>query len=165
MDIHVVAAGKISWNGRVARCALGRGGVRLDKREGDGATPVGRFPILAVRYRPDRVAQPSTRLPVRALAPSDGWCDDPADPAYNRPVTLPYPARCETLWRGDGLYDRLCLIGHNTDPVIPGHGSAIFIHQATPDYAPTEGCIALARGDLTLLLADLAPAAWIHITA
>ncbi len=164
MDVVVTGTGLITWNDRAARCALGRGGVRRDKREGDGATPAGRFPILAVRYRPDRVREPATRLPVKALTPADGWCDDPSDVAYNRPVTLPYPARCEALWRDDALYDRLCLIGHNTVPVVPGHGSAIFIHQATPDYAPTEGCVALAPDDLARLLADLAPPAWICIT-
>jgi L,D-peptidoglycan transpeptidase YkuD (ErfK/YbiS/YcfS/YnhG family) len=138
-----------------ARCALGRGGV-LDaalKREGDGASPLGAWPIRRVLYRPDRGAPPATALPCAALEPDDGWCDDPGDGAYNRPVKHPYSASAERLWREDGIYDVIVVLGHNDDPVRPGAGSAIFLHLARPDYAPTEGCVALARADLEILLA------------
>lgn len=71
---------------RALRCALGPAGRSAAKREGDGATPVGRFPLRRVLYRADRLPLPETGLPVQALDPGDGWCDDPADAAYNRPV-------------------------------------------------------------------------------
>jgi L,D-peptidoglycan transpeptidase YkuD (ErfK/YbiS/YcfS/YnhG family) len=100
---------------------------------------------------------PSTRLPAAPIAPQDGWCDDPADPAYNRLVPLPYPARHERLWREDEIYDLLIVLGHNDDPVVPGLGSAIFLHIARPDWGPTEGCVALARADLEALLARARP--------
>jgi L,D-peptidoglycan transpeptidase YkuD (ErfK/YbiS/YcfS/YnhG family) len=157
MDIHVDPTGVLVWPRAAARCALGRGGVVRDKREGDGATPAGCFPLRRVLFRPDRVAPPQTRLDVQALARDDGWCDDPDDPRYNRPVTRPYPGRHEALWRADGLYDVLVVLGYNDDPVRPGLGSAIFLHVAKPDFAPTEGCIALALPDLLALLEDCAP--------
>ncbi len=141
------------------RCALGRAGINYvnAKREGDGSTPCGRFPLRRVLYRADRIQRPMTGLPVQALTPADGWSDDPADPLYNRPVTLPHPYSHEALWRDDGLYDIIVVIGHNDDPVVLGHGSAVFIHVATPDYAPTEGCVALAAADLLELIENCRP--------
>jgi L,D-peptidoglycan transpeptidase YkuD (ErfK/YbiS/YcfS/YnhG family) len=157
MDVRVAPEGAVSWPGHQVACALGRGGVRIDKREGDGATPVGRFPLHGVRYRADRIACPETALPCQPIAPADGWCDDPTDSSYNRPVLLPYPGRCERMWRDDGLYDLLVVVGHNDDPVVAGAGSAIFLHVAGEGYPPTEGCIALALPDLRRLVAALAP--------
>ncbi len=157
MEVTVSAAGTLSWNGREIRCALGRGGVRQDKHEGDGATPIGRFPIRRLFYRPDRLPAPVTRLPATPLTPAHGWCDDPAHPDYNREVRLPHPARCESLWRDDAIYDLIVVLGHNDDPVEPGRGSAIFLHLAREGYTPTEGCVALARPDFVALLATLGP--------
>jgi L,D-peptidoglycan transpeptidase YkuD (ErfK/YbiS/YcfS/YnhG family) len=134
------------------RAALGRGGVTTDKREGDGATPLGPLAVRRVLYRADRVGRPRTRLPVLPLAPHDGWCDDPADADYNRPVRLPHPGRHEALWRADGVYDVIGVLGWNDGPVERGRGSAIFLHVARPDYAPTEGCVALALPDLLAAL-------------
>lgn len=147
--------GTLSWPGGGAsmRAACGRGGVDPIKREGDGVTPAGRFPLRWVYYRPDREAAPPTELPVRALDPGDGWCDAPADPLYNRPVRLPYPASCEALWRADRVYDLVVVLGHNDRPAVAGLGSAIFVHVAREGHAPTEGCIALALGDLRRLVA------------
>jgi len=157
MDIHVFPDGTLEWSGHRVRCAVGRAGVRTDKREGDGATPAGVFDVRSVMYRPDRIARPRTALLVRAIDANDGWCDDPGDPAYNRLIRLPHPARHERLWRDDGLYDLIAVIGYNDDPVVPGAGSAIFLHGAGPGYPPTEGCIALAIGDLVAVLAECAP--------
>ena len=138
------------------RAAFGRGGVveAAAKREGDGATPLGTWPLLRVLFRPDRVAAPQTALLVAAMKPDDGWCDDPADPAYNQPVTHPYPASAERMWREDGLYDVVVVLAHNNDPPAPGLGSAIFLHCARGDYATTEGCVALARDNLLAVLRD-----------
>lgn len=148
-------------------CAIGRGGATLAKREGDGATPVGCFRFRRLVYRPDRVTPPAAgwRLPATPIGTSDGWCDDPADAAYNRPVTLPYPASAERMWRDDRLYDIVVILGHNDDPPIPGEGSAIFMHVAKPDYAPTEGCVALAPEDLCRLLTLVGPDDVIEIVA
>lgn len=145
--------GTVAFAGRRAACALGRNGISLLKREGDGATPAGRWPLRRVLYRADRIAQPRTGLPLVAISQDDGWCDAPGDPAYNCPVRLPYPASAECLWREDRLYDIIVVLGHNDDPVVPGFGSAIFMHVAEPDYGPTAGCIGVSRQDLIALLA------------
>lgn len=143
---------------RTFRCALGRGGVRpaADKREGDGASPLGSWPMRRLLYRADRGGPPTTALPSQLIGPDDGWCDAPGDPAYNRPVRLPYPASAEHLWLEDHVYDLIVVLGHNDDPPAPGMGSAIFLHLARPDYAPTAGCVALARPDLEAVLARAA---------
>src|SRR5579863_9826678 len=157
------SAGRLSWPGGAAVAACGWGGVRPDKREGDGATPAGRFPLLEGLYRADRILAPSTGLPICALRPDDGWVDDPADPRYNQLVSLPYPAHHEEMWRADGVYDLVVVIGYNTDPPLPGRGSAIFLHVARPDFAPTVGCIAIARDVLAGLLGSLGPGSMITI--
>ena len=153
MIITVSRDGTLEANGKTYTCALGKGGVKEDKKEGDGATPVGRFPLRRIYYREDRVELPRIRLPHLPLSPDDAWCDDPDYPLYNTKVVTPYPARTEPLWRDDHLYDVLVVLGHNDDPVVPGAGSAIFLHVAAPDYAPTEGCVALALEDLMEVLA------------
>lgn len=141
-------------------CALGRAGLVQDKREGDGGTPLGRFPLRELRYRQDRLSAPETRLPLFPIAPSDGWCDAPEDEAYNRPVRLPYPASAEKMWRSDALYDLVTVLGHNDDPVVPGAGSAIFFHLAKEEdgcLKPTEGCVALRLEDMLQVLALCGP--------
>jgi L,D-peptidoglycan transpeptidase YkuD (ErfK/YbiS/YcfS/YnhG family) len=125
-------------------CGLGKGGVRADKREGDGATPLGRFPILGGFVRTDRWRRPRTRVPVQAIRPDHGWCDDPTDRRYNRPIRLPAKARHERMWREDGLYDLVLDLACNRGPIRRGRGSAIFLHLARPGFRPTEGCIAVA---------------------
>jgi len=159
--------GRLEVGGRSVRCALGAAGVvpAEAKREGDGTTPAGTWPLRRVLYRADRGGRPRTGLAVLEIAPDDGWCDAPGDPCYNRPVRLPYPARAERLWREDGLYDLLVVLGHNDDPPVPGRGSAVFLHLARPDYAPTEGCVAAARADLEALLALAGPGDALEIVA
>jgi L,D-peptidoglycan transpeptidase YkuD (ErfK/YbiS/YcfS/YnhG family) len=159
----VYEKGTLSWPGGSARAACGKAGVRADKREGDHASPAGTFPLMCAFYRPDRLAASSTRLPLAAMKPSDGWVDDPGDPRYNTLVTLPYSASHEELWRADGLYDLLVVIGYNTAPVAPGKGSAIFLHVAAADFSGTEGCIAVAREVLVSLMGLLGPGSTITI--
>jgi L,D-peptidoglycan transpeptidase YkuD (ErfK/YbiS/YcfS/YnhG family) len=158
-------AGRLKWPGGSAPAAVGRGGVRTNKKEGDGATPAGIYPLVFGLYREDRIKLPPSRLPMRALAPHDAWVDDPTDARYNSLVTLPYPARTERMWRNDGIYDVLIVIGYNMKPVIPGAGSAIFLHIARPNLSATEGCVAVDRAVLVNLVPLLAPESSITIAA
>lgn len=144
--------GRLYWSGGSAVAAVGRAGVRAEKQEGDGATPAGTYPLVSIFYRQDRIAPPASGLPVNPLAPNHGWVDDPKDVNYNQLVLLPYPASAERMWREDDLYDALVVIGYNMEPVIPGAGSAIFLHIATPDLAATAGCIAVRKDVLLGLL-------------
>jgi L,D-peptidoglycan transpeptidase YkuD (ErfK/YbiS/YcfS/YnhG family) len=158
-----VSAGFLSWPGGRVRAAIGKGGLKADKREGDGGTPVGIFPLRELWYRPDRIALPKICLPSRAIGLDSGWSDDPTDPLYNRFVPLPHGYGHERLWREDALYDLIVPLGYNDDPPMPGKGSAIFLHCARPDYAPTEGCVAIARSDLLILISDCGPDTHIDI--
>ncbi|MEE8351520.1 MAG: L,D-transpeptidase family protein [Rhodospirillales bacterium] len=156
MEINVWAPGTLSWKGKYFRCAIGRGGIAANKVEGDGVTPVGVLSLRQVFYRPDRLGAPETGLAVRALELDDGWCDEPTHDAYNRLVKTPFAAGHETLWRDDGIYDIIVVIGYNDDPVVTGKGSAIFLHVAKEGYKPTQGCVALTEGDLLALLRECA---------
>lgn len=147
--------GLLVAGGLTVACALGRSGIARHKREGDGATPSGSWHPVAVRWRPDRLPRPATVLPVRPIGPADGWCDDPGDRRYNRPVQLPYPGRHEELWRGDRLYDVIVVLDYNLAHPRPGAGSAIFLHVAGPGFPPTQGCIAVAPEAMRRLLARI----------
>jgi L,D-peptidoglycan transpeptidase YkuD (ErfK/YbiS/YcfS/YnhG family) len=118
-----------------------------------------------VLYRPDRGEAPATALPVGPIAPDDGWCDATEDPDYNRPVRLPHPTSAERMWREDGLYDLVVVLGHNDDPPVAPMGSCIFLHLARPGYLPTEGCVAVSREDMTALLALAKPGDAVEIRA
>lgn len=157
--------GRFVFDGRTVRCALGKAGVvdAVTKREGDGASPAGRWVMRRVFYRPDRVVRPETALPVQPIDPADGWCDAPDDPAYNRRIATPYPASHEKMWRDDHVYDVVVELGYNDNPPVPGRGSAIFMHLARPDWSGTEGCIALDLQDLLAVLKVAPPGSAVEI--
>lgn len=137
------------------RCAIGKNGVIKDKKEGDGKTPLGDWRFLYGYYRNDRIDPPNSKLSFSAITKKDGWCDDPDHASYNQAITLPFTASHECLWRDDHLYDLVLVINHNQDPILPGQGSAVFLHIARPDYAGTEGCVAMALADWQELLPSL----------
>ncbi len=146
-------------DGVATPCVIGRSGpvAAADKREGDGHTPLGVFALREALLRPDRnINPPLTALPWRWLRPGDGWSDDPADPAYNRPVSHPHAFSAEHLWRDDGLYDVIVPLGYNDAPPVPGRGSAIFLHCTAPRHPTTDGCVAIDREALVALLPWLA---------
>jgi L,D-peptidoglycan transpeptidase YkuD (ErfK/YbiS/YcfS/YnhG family) len=136
---------------------LGRTGVAANKREGDGATPRGRFRLLRLWWRADRSPRPATLLPARRIDPALAWCEDPADRRYNRAFRRSANEPGDRLWRGDRLYDLVIEISHNTRPRIARRGSAVFVHVARPDRSGTAGCVALGMNDLRRLLARIGP--------
>ncbi len=137
--------------------ALGRGGIKANKREGDGSTPRGSFRLKRLWWRADRHPRPATMLPVQRISADDGWCEDPADRRYNRPVKLSPQSKADRLKRADQLYDFIVEIDHNTRPRIAGRGSAVFIHVTRPGFAPTAGCVALRLDTLRRLLKQVGP--------
>jgi len=163
MKITVHGSGDLICDEHHFRCAVGRGGVGTKTGEGDGITPIGQYALRTVYFRPDRIITPKTGLPVIALTPTDGWCDDPAHRHYNHKISLPFTARHEQMWRDDGLYDVVVVIGYNDHPVVPALGSAIFMHVARPEYDTTEGCVALSRNDLLTVLERCGPGSLIDI--
>jgi L,D-peptidoglycan transpeptidase YkuD (ErfK/YbiS/YcfS/YnhG family) len=145
------------------RCALGRSGRRVLKREGDGASPAGRHRIVAAYYRGDVQIGLRAMVPIKRMSRDDGWCDDPGDRNYNRPVRLPYRASVETMWRQDHLYDVVLVLDYNLRPRVRYRGSAIFLHLAQSDYAPTEGCVAVSAKDMPRLLRFLRRECYLYL--
>lgn len=158
---------RLAGPGFDAACVFGKSGLVASelKREGDGATPIGLWPVRRAFYRADRLTQPASALRLDPIHDEDGWCDAQGDGAYNRPVRLPYPASHERLKREDGLYDLIVVLGHNDDPASPGAGSAIFLHCRPDHDRGTLGCIAIAREDLVTLIGRLQPGDAIAIEA
>ncbi|MGA7489882.1 MAG: L,D-transpeptidase family protein [Xanthobacteraceae bacterium] len=142
---------------------LGRGSIRANKHEGDGATPRGRFRLVRLWWRADRHPRPQTLLPVRRITPDLSWCENTTDRRYNRPFRRAPADAGDRLWREDHLYDFIIEIDHNTRPRVAGRGSAVFVHVARPNRSPTAGCVALTAGDLLRLLAWLGAATRIAI--
>lgn len=163
MNLIVNPTGRAIWNNTSYPCAFGSGGISFRKKEGDGATPAGMFELRRVFFRPDRIGAPSTRLPVTALRPTDGWCDHPEHTNYNQYVTLPFDGDHETLWRDDHVYDLIVVVGHNDQPVVRGKGSAVFIHVAAPNYRKTRGCIAFSKTHLLEILDQWSPESKLEI--
>lgn len=164
VTLHVISArSKRGWLKRgmlYLPCAIGKGGIRALKREGDGATPPGCLALKSLFYRRDRRLPPRSPLNKRPLKPADGWCDDANASCYNRLIALPVaPAAAiksyEEMCRTDRLYDVVGILDYNLRPALRGRGSAIFLHQSRDEtLPPTAGCLALNPRDLALLLTD-----------
>lgn len=175
MSKILVKNNRLEWGGKAYVCAIGKGGFSKDKKEGDGATPIGTFALRECWYRADRLAMPQTELPLHIIHENDGWCDDPKSTDYNKHILIPPPVggrlggghTCsaeqimpppqpspygggsyERLWRDEHVYDLIVPLGYNDESPVPGKGSAIFLHLAKPGYPGTEGCVALALADL-----------------
>jgi L,D-peptidoglycan transpeptidase YkuD (ErfK/YbiS/YcfS/YnhG family) len=159
--IHTAAGdprrGWLTAGGRTVPVALGRGGVRANKREGDGGTPKGTFRPRRLWWRADRHPRPLTFLPVRAIRPEDAWCEDPSSRHYNQPMRLDREQSGDRLRRDDHLYDFIVEIDHNSSPRIAGRGSAVFLHLACGNFAPTAGCVSMTKSTMLRLLARLGP--------
>ena len=164
-DSADTSRGWAALGGRRWRCTVGEGGIREDKVEGDAATPAGEYPLRRIYFRNDRLVLPKVRLPARPISEHDGWCDDPRSPTYNRLVHVPNDWSAERMWREDGLYDLVVVVGYNDDPPEGEWGSAIFLHVARDDSAPTKGCVAFALADLMELVPLLGPATRLRVLA
>jgi len=149
--------GWLTAGGCTIPVALGRGGIKANKREGDGGTPKGTFRPLRLWWRADRHPRPPTFLPVRVIRPEDAWCEDPASRHYNQPVRLPQDRGGDRLTRGDRLYDFIVEINHNSAPRIASRGSAVFLHLARDNFGPTAGCVSMTKSAMLHLLARLGP--------
>lgn len=149
------AAASGSFKGLNFRAGLGAEGVvaAAEKREGDGKTPLGIYPLRYILWRKDRMPPPQTSLKITALSPNYGWCDEGGHISYNQFVKLPFSGGYEVLWREDGLYDIIIVVGFNDFEVRPFGGSAIFIHCLAPNSSPTKGCVALTKKDLLAVIA------------
>ena len=137
--------------GRFA-CAIGRAGLTTNKIEGDHKTPVGEFKFKKIYYRKDKLGEMIFQIPFAIIAENDGWCDDPKSKLYNQHVQFPFDSSAEKLFRDDDLYDIICVLNYNTNPIVPGKGSAIFLHICKPNFAGTEGCVAIEKKNILKLV-------------
>ena len=165
MTTITVTGNQLIYKEQSYACAIGRGGIGAKQGEGDGITPIGSFYPRECWYRADLLDEPKTQLPLRVIHEDDGWCDDSTKPEYNRHITLPFAPSHEKLWRDDNTYNIIVPLSYNDAPVVPGKGSAIFLHVAKPGYSPTEGCVALAQADLLAILPYLSAQSRIEIKA
>ena len=135
----------------IFKCSTGKKGLKKSKKEGDKCTPIGLFSLGKIYYRPDRLDRPETNLKIIPIKKNTGWCDDPKSKYYNREISLPSRIKHERLYKKDNSYDLLLVINYNTTKTIPYKGSAIFLHL-TSNYKKTNGCIAVSRKDLYIIL-------------
>jgi L,D-peptidoglycan transpeptidase YkuD (ErfK/YbiS/YcfS/YnhG family) len=149
--------GWLTAGGQTVPVALGRGGIRANKREGDGGTPRGTFRPRRLWWRADREPRPRTFLPVRAIGPEDAWCEDPSSRHYNQPIRRNREQGGDRLRRDDHLYDFIVEIDHNSSPRVAGRGSAVFLHLARENFSPTAGCVSMTKATMLRLLARLGP--------
>ena len=143
----------LRFQGQYFPCTIGKGGISSDKREGDGATPVGIHGVVGMLYRPDRIAKPADwAVPIR---PGDLWSDDPHHEDYNLMVRAPYPHSHEVLRRADPLYDIVILTDWNWPRAEFKRGSAIFLHRWRRPVFGTEGCIGFRPDHLKRIAARI----------
>lgn len=145
-------SGYLKYKNLKFRCALGRAGIRIKKKEGDNITPKGTYKIIRIYCRKDRIRQVKSRIKIYKINKKIGWCDDPRSKKYNQLIRLPSKFRHEKFYRKDHLYDLIIVLNYNMRPVIKNKGSAIFIHLAKRNYYPTKGCIALSKNNLLIIL-------------
>ena len=145
------------------KCAIGKNGITNNKIEGDKCTPSGIYSIDQIYYRKDKLTLPTIDFQTTPINKNFGWCDDTTSSHYNKFIEFPFSGRAEILFREDEIYNIICVISYNTNPIIKNKGSAIFLHVANTDYSGTAGCLALKQSDLIELLQNINIDTKIHI--
>jgi L,D-peptidoglycan transpeptidase YkuD (ErfK/YbiS/YcfS/YnhG family) len=153
--IVVKAPGNIKYKKLRFRCSIGKAGIKKKIKEGDNITPKGKFKILKIYYRSDRIKKFSTNIEIIKIKKNMGWCDDPKSSLYNKEIKLPFNFSHEKLYRKDHLYDLILVLNYNINPIKKNKGSAIFFHIANKSYKKTKGCIALKKFDLINLISKI----------
>ena len=146
---------KLIFNHYRIKCAVGKRGIGIKKKEGDFVTPIGLFKIKYILYRKDRVKNLKTLLKKIPITKKIGWCDDPKSKKYNQLVKISNKYSFEKLYKVDNVYDIIIVLNYNMNPIRKNKGSAIFIHIAKKDYKRTEGCVAIRKIDLLKVIKDL----------
>ena len=151
MLIKVKNKASLTIDDFIFKCAIGKNGIKKNKKEGDKSSPKGIFSLGKLYYRQDKVTKPNTKLTVKKITKKMWWCDDPLVKSYNKEILIKKKIKFEKLYRRDDIYDYLVVINYNTKKIIPNKGSAIFLHL-TKNYKPTLGCIAISKKDFIILL-------------
>jgi len=150
--IIINKSGYLKYKNLKFRCALGKAGIGKKKIEGDSITPRGKFNIVKIYYRSDRVKKISSKYRLIRISKNMGWCDDPNSKSYNQLINLPTKYTHEKLYRKENVYDLLIVLNYNMSPIFKNKGSAIFIHIARQNYKKTSGCVAIKKPHLIKLI-------------
>ena len=153
--IIVKKSGYLNYKNFKFRCALGKNGIKKKMKEGDFITPRGKYKLIKIYYRPDRIKKINSPLKKVRIKKNMGWCDDVNSKYYNKQIKINDKISHERLYRKDSLYDILVVLNYNLNPIIRGKGSAIFLHVAKKNYSKTQGCIALKRNELLNLVSKI----------
>jgi L,D-peptidoglycan transpeptidase YkuD (ErfK/YbiS/YcfS/YnhG family) len=153
--IIVKKNGYLKYKNFKFRCSIGKAGIKTKIKEGDNITPEGTYKILSIYYRKDRVKKFKSSIKKIIIKKKMGWCDDIKSKSYNKQIRLPSKLSHEILYRKDNIYDILCVINYNTNPILKNKGSAIFLHIAKKNYQKTKGCVALKKNHLIKLLSSI----------
>jgi L,D-peptidoglycan transpeptidase YkuD (ErfK/YbiS/YcfS/YnhG family) len=153
--IIVKKSGYLKYKNFKFRCALGKGGIKQKEREGDFITPKGKFKLIKIYYRSDRIKKISSVLKKNKIKKNMGWCDDVSSNYYNKQIKINKKISHEKLYRKDNVYDIVVVLNYNLKPIIKGKGSAIFLHVAKKNYKKTQGCIALKKNELLNLVSKI----------
>ena len=153
--IIINKSGYLKYGNLKFKCALGKSGIGNKKIERDNITPKGKFRIIKIYYRKDRLKKLPSKFTLTEITKNMGWCDDLKSRKYNQPIKLPTKYSHEILYRRDNIYDLILVLNYNMKPIIKNKGSAIFIHVAKNNYTKTAGCIALKKVDLIYLIKEI----------
>jgi L,D-peptidoglycan transpeptidase YkuD (ErfK/YbiS/YcfS/YnhG family) len=153
--IIVKKSGYLKYKNLKFRCALGKGGIKQKEREGDFITPKGKFKLIKIYYRSDRIKKINSSLKKIKIKKKMGWCDDVISNYYNKQIKINKKISHEKLHRKDNVYDIIVVLNYNLNPIIKGKGSAIFLHVAKKNYNKTQGCIALKKNELLSLISKI----------
>ena len=154
--MHIIIKNKkLYFNEYKVKCATGKRGIGVKKKEGDQITPRGKFKIKCIMYRKDRISNIKTKLKKIVLTKNMGWCDDSRSKHYNKLIKLPFQFRAEKLYKKDNTYDIILVLNYNLNPIYKNKGSAIFIHVAKRNYNKTAGCIAISKINLRKIIKNI----------
>ena len=134
------------------KCSIGKSGISAKKKEGDSATPKGKFKIVMLYYRNDRIKNLKCKIKKKIIKKNMGWCDDSRSKKYNCEIKFPFKYGAEKLYRRDSRYDLFIEIKYNKKPVIKYKGSAIFLHIANKNFKATKGCVAILKKDFIKMI-------------
>ena len=151
----IISNNKLTFGDYKLKCAVGKRGIKLKRREGDNITPIGNYKVVEILYRKDRVSEIISKIKKRPIKKNMGWCNDPSSIKYNRLITFPFNYSAEKLYRKDNTYDIIIVLNYNYKPTLKGKGSAIFIHVAKKNYSKTQGCIAIEKKNLIKLISKI----------
>ena len=154
--MHILINKKyLTYSKYKVKCAVGKRGIGLKKKEGDLITPIGQYKIKYILFRKDRIKKVQSKIRKIEIKKNMGWCDDSRSKEYNKLIKLPFNYSHEKLYKKENAYDIILVLNYNMNPVKKKKGSAIFIHVANKSYKKTKGCVAIKKTELLKIIKEI----------